>query len=338
MFVINSSQAVRPGPGRPLPTASPLSIIALTRMATVAPTLDQVVANMMDALDNLLPAIPPPPAPPAQPVPERGVSLVSVTEKTVGLGNRLGIETQGPLSILVLKGVRLDAVVRFQFWGSDPAEADTRITEMHGLLLAAKDQLKAQGFLTITGDETSLAENVPTISAWRKTASYRVLYEFPYKDTDDAGGLIARIPININSIFNETTVVTDNMAHWDNEFARTLEIRRSVSSAFQVGELEILAFLPVLWDGDGVTISSFVGGVLRQRSFASVRDFRDAFILEPGTIELGGFPFRAGRMVFPNADFPDPILLAGGEDFFRIAYASPPLDNINAGVYLRALR
>src|SRR4051812_35560989 len=108
-------------------------------MATVAPTLDQVVTDMMNALDNLLPAIPPPPALPAQPLPARGVSLVSVTEKTVGLGNRLGIDTQGPLSVSVLKGVRLDAVVRFQFWGADPAEADARITEMHGLLLAAKD-------------------------------------------------------------------------------------------------------------------------------------------------------------------------------------------------------
>jgi hypothetical protein len=43
-------------------------------------------------------------------------------------------------------------------------------------------------------------------------------------------------------------------------------------------------------------------------------------------------------MVFPNADFPDPILLAGGEDFFQVVYASPPLNDINAGVYLRVLR
>jgi hypothetical protein len=223
-------------------------------MATVTPTLDQVVTTMMAALTNILPPIPPPPALPAQPLPARGVSLVGVTEKTVGLGNRLGIETKGPLSVSVLKGVRLDAVVRFQFWGADPAEADARITEMHGLLLVERDQLKRQGFLTITGEETSLAENVPTIPAWRKTANYRVLYEFPYKDTDDAGGLIARIPIDIDSIFNETTVVTDEMVHWDNEFARNLEVRRNASGAFHVGELVILAFLPALWNGDGVTI------------------------------------------------------------------------------------
>ncbi|HEY6188601.1 MAG TPA: hypothetical protein VIW80_13170 [Pyrinomonadaceae bacterium] len=307
-------------------------------MVTAAPTLAQVVSEMMNALNNLLPAIPPPPLPPGQPLPARSVSLVSVTEKTVGLGNRLGIDTQGPLSVSVLKGVRLDAVVRFQFWGNDPAEADDRITEMHGLLLAAKEQLKAQGFLTITGEETSLADNVPTIPAWRKTASYRLLYEFPYKDNDDAGGLIARIPININSVFNESTLVTDEMVHWDNEFALTLEVRRNASGPFPVGELAIVAFLPILWDGDGVTISAFVGGVLRQRAFASVRDFRNAFTLEPDPIELGGHSFLAGRMVFPNPDFPDPIVLARGEDFFQVVYASPPLDDINAGVYLRVLR
>ena len=304
-------------------------------MANAAPTLDTVVASMMSILNNLLP--PPPQPPPAQPLPDPSVSLVSVTEKSVGLGSRLGIDAQGPLSISVLKGVRLDAVVRFEFWGADPAEADANITGMHAALLAAKAQLKSQGFLILEGLDTLLADQ-PLPDAWRKTATYRVLFEFPYQDTDDAGGLIARIPININSIFNETTVVTDEMVRWDGDEAPTLEVRGSTGRVpFHVGELALLAFLPVGFNGDGVTISSFVGGALTQLSFASVRDFRDAFTLEPQAIELGGQPYLAGRMAFPNADFPNPIVLAGGEDFFSIAYASPPLNDINAGVYLRVL-
>lgn len=302
------------------------------------PTLDMVVANMLSILTNLLPPPPPPPPLPAQPLPDPSVSLVSVAEKSVGVGNRLGIDVQGPLSISVLKGVRLDAVVRFQFWGDDPVAVDASITNMHGLLLAAKEQLKKQGFLNLEAVDTLLAQHsLP--DAWRKTATYRMLFEFIYQDTDDSGGLIARIPININSSFNETTVVTDEMVRWDADAAPALEVRGSASrGSFSVGELAILAFLPVGFNGDGVTVTAFDEGVQRQRFFASVRDFRDAFTLAPDPIELGGQLYLAGRMAFPNADFPDPIVLSRVEDFFQIAYASPPLNDINAGVYLRVLR
>jgi hypothetical protein len=139
-------------------------------------------------------------------------------------------------------------------------------------------------------------------------------------------------------MLNELTVVTDEMVRWDFESAPTLELRRVLHGISNVGSLTILAFLPAGFDGDPVDILTSVGGVPRQVSFLSTRDFLNAFELELEPVELNGQQYSVGRMVFPSADFPDPIVLAGGEDFFRVTYASPPLDNPDAVVYLRALR
>jgi hypothetical protein len=73
------------------------------------------------------------------------------------------------------------------------------------------------------------------------------------------------------------------------------------------------------------------------RSFGSVRAFCDAFAPAPDPVALGGHLYRAGRMTFPNADFPDPIVLSGGTDVFRIQSVTMALDS-GAIVYVRALR
>ncbi|HEV3469721.1 MAG TPA: hypothetical protein VG148_10400 [Pyrinomonadaceae bacterium] len=295
-----------------------------------SPSLDQVVAAMMDTLDDFFPPAPAGPPPP-------GVSLVSVTEKQVGLGGLRGLETRSPFSTSLLRGVRLDAVVRFQVWGDTPAAADDLMTQQHALLLAAKEQLKVAGFLTVAAQSTSLVNFVGALNFWRKFADYHVLYEFAFQDSGDAGGLIARIPVGIDSVYNEQTVVTDETVRWGDVEAPDLEVRAGVARPFRVRALYVLASLPAGWDGDGVTVSSSVGGVPQQRGFASVRDFFNALTPEPGTVELGGAVFSAGRLAFPNADFPAPILLARGGDLFRVVYAAPPLNHADAVVYLRAL-
>lgn len=289
---------------------------------------------MMDALDDFLPPAPAGPPPP-------GVSLVSVTEKAVGLGALRGLVTRSPFSVSVLRGIRLDAVVRFQVWADTPAEADDLMTQQHALLLAAKDQLKVAGFLTLAAETTSLVSHAGALDFWRKTADYRVLYEFAFQDSGDSEGLIARIPVHINTVYNENTVVTDETVRWGNLDAPDLEVRAGVAGQFRVRELSILAFLPAGWDGDGVTVSASAGGALQQRNYATVRDFFNAFTPEAETVELGGAQFTAGRMAFPNPDFPSPILLAGGGDFFRVTYNAPldaPLDHADAVVYLRVLK
>ena len=298
-----------------------------------SPSLDQVVVAMMDALDDFLP-----PAPVGPPAP--GVSLVSVTEKAVGLGTLRGLATRSPFSVSLLRGIRLDAVVRFQVWADTPADADALMTQQHALLLAAKEQLKTEGFLKLAAETTSLVDHAGAINFWRKTADYRVLYEFAFQDSGDSEGLIARIPVHINSVYNENTVVTDETVRWGNLEAPDLEVRAGVAGEFRVRELSILAFLPAGWDGEAVTVSASAGGALQQRTYPSVRAFFNAFAPEAETVELGGTQFTAGRMGFPNADFPTPILLAAGGDFFRVTYDAPldaPLNHADAVVYLRVL-
>lgn len=299
-----------------------------------SPPMQQAIDAMLETLESYIP-----PPEPASTLPAHSVSVESVTERAVGIGERRGTETRGGFPILALKGVRLDAVARFQFWGSGPSGVDSLTEDLQNNIGAAADSLRASGFLRLSRATTSLAEHIAALNAWRKAADYRVLYEFNYEEPDGAESLIARIPIDIDSAFGESMLITDEMVRWDDVEAPALEVQGSVGRPFRVGSLSILAFLPDGWDGGVVTISALVGGVLRERAFASVRAFRDAFDLEPETeqVALGGNPYRAGRMQFPNADFPDPIILARNGDLFRIRYAVPAFDS-DAVLYLRLRR
>ena len=284
---------------------------------------------------------PPPPLPPAT------VSVVRVSEQIVGLGSRLGNETRSTFSVVSLKGVRLDAVVRFQLWANALDAVDTAIDELHGKLLAAKKTLQADEgeeepnrFLRLIVDDTPVAEYISPLDAWRKTTNYKVLYEFPYEDADGAESLITRILININSAYGESTVITDEMTRWDNQEAPALEVRRGTYLPLRINTLVILAFLPDGWNGDEVIISASTDDITREQTFDSVRAFLETFTLETKTIELGGNTYRAGRLVFPNAAFPEPIVLKRNNDSFRVSYTTPRFENgANAPVvYLRVQR
>jgi hypothetical protein len=290
------------------------------------------------------------------PLPDPDISVASLRERPLAVGNRLGTELRASFAAVEQKGGRLEAVVRFQVWGGDPASVDTRIKELNGRLLAAKEELLGRfipsknglwsaGFLRLEAEGISPGENVSGPNAWRKWADYRVLYEYHYFDTDGAGSLIARIPIDINSIFGESTVVTDEMVRWDDMAAPALELNGRIRQGFSVGAIYILAHLPGGWDGSSVKISTSSGGLVREKSFASLRVFRDAFDLEKEsggppivykTVELAGKCYFAGRMAFPNVEFPDPIKLKERSDFFQISYGTPPFDS-DAVVYLRLM-
>lgn len=299
--------------------------------------VEQALNAMMDFLKEYLPVVVMPPNPGDPPLPS--LSIVTVTEQAVGFGNRRGTERRGVFPAVALKGVRLDALVRFQLWATDPADVDTLISQLQGRLQGDGPQLRAAGFLKTGGEQTSIAEEIASLSAWRKTFDYRVLYEFHYRDEDDATSLIARIPVDINGEFNEFMLVTDELVRWDEHETAALRIagrRRPLS----VRAVSLLAFLPLAWDGDKVTISVSIRGNVQKKEFSSVREFFDAFTLEPETPErplavLNGNQYSAGQMDFPNADFPDPVILGTG-DSFEINYASPPFDS-EAVVYLKVL-
>jgi len=291
--------------------------------------MNQAVADMLTVLAGHLP-----PAGPA-PLPAPGISLVRVTERAVGLGSRRGTATLAEFPLRALKGLRLDAVVRFQLWAGSVTKVDAAVATLHGALLGAQQALWSAGFLRVAADGASLTEEVPTLPAWRATVDYRVLYEFRFEDTEGAESLIARVPIEVDAAYGERTVVTDAMARWDKDAAPVLEVRGRGRRPFRLRALSTVAFRPAGWDGGAVTLSATVNGTARQRVFASVRAFVDAFALDPATTQLGPNPYRSGLLAFPNGDFPDPIALTG-DDLFRISYADGALDS-DGVVYLRAL-
>src|SRR4051794_14173480 len=112
-------------------------------MASAGQALEAALADMLAEMRDLLP-------PPTPGVPEPNVSIATVSERALAVGNWRGNERRGTLAAVPLKGGRLDAVVRFQFWANGPdgpIDVDESINELHGRLLAAKETLRAAGFL-----------------------------------------------------------------------------------------------------------------------------------------------------------------------------------------------
>src|SRR6267142_2191621 len=222
-------------------------------MATINNHLEHALVELLAGMRVHLPAS-------VQEIPEPNVSITSVSERALAVGNWRGSERRGALGEVALKGGRLDAVVQFQLWSHEPTGVDTAINELHGRLLAAKDDLRAAGFLRIKGENPSSAQSsfVPDLKAWRKTTDYRVLYEFRYEDTDDAESLIAKIPVAINRDFGESMMITDDLARWDNTSAPTLMVR----GPFEVAGIHSLVFLPAPEPTGTVTLTrSFEGAV-----------------------------------------------------------------------------
>jgi hypothetical protein len=325
-------------------------------MASDSPSLDQVLAAMLDVLDDYLP---PPPAPP---LPPPSVSVSSVTERAVGLGNRRGTETRGPFAVVELKGIRVDVLVRFQLWAAGPAQAETAITNLNAQLMADRDSLWVAGFLRLALEAAAPADFVPAVPGWRKQADYRVLYEYRYQDTDGAESLIARVPIHSdpevpNSLQRETTVVTDEMLRWDDEAAPALVVR----GRFSLGGIWTLAFFPGLaaseavtltrtFDGAGgpptvyPTLAAFLAAVAgpgpadrhAQFTFASMGDFLAAFGPAGGPVTLGDWDQDAVPDSYQSRTFAvaPAIQLPSAADRFEITYQGAALDQVGV-VYLR---
>src|SRR5215208_1498866 len=110
-----------------LPRVSPLTLvpppaaIPVTLMNGNPTPLSRALQKMLDILkDFSVPPIIQPPPPP--PLPPSNVLLASVIERTVGLGSRVGTDLRGPFSVAALKGLRVEALVRYEVWAHTPAE------------------------------------------------------------------------------------------------------------------------------------------------------------------------------------------------------------------------
>ncbi|NJK53435.1 MAG: hypothetical protein HC936_12615, partial [Leptolyngbyaceae cyanobacterium SU_3_3] len=187
---------------------------------------------MLDSLLNALRSYLPPPI---AGLPLPNLSAVSVVDRTVGLGNRRGNETRGGFTVVALKGGRLDAVVRFQVWGNQPSEVEGAIALLRNNLDADKTTLRSQGFLRFGVQSTSPVEFNPALNAWSGVTDYQVLYEFYSDDSEGAESLIARIAIDVNSAFGESTAVTDHLVRWDDQAARCCWFRGHACRRARVG-------------------------------------------------------------------------------------------------------
>ncbi len=251
------------------PVVSPATAVSMPISHGIPSQVD-VLAAMRNALSLYLP-------PPGASLPQPNVTVVKVEDKPTGLGNHIGQErvNQFPLA---LKAGRLQAVVRFQLWGATPNEVDEAIDLLHGRLLDAKEALYIAGFLRFSALNSSLAEHVTPLNVWRRTADYDTLYEFRYTDSDDAQSLIARIPIHADpeeaaSPQRETTIVTDEMARWDDVTAPALAVRGRRT----VRQLSALRFVPgAAPTGPVMLLRTFTGASGTPAAFADLAQWTTA--------------------------------------------------------------
>jgi hypothetical protein len=219
---------------------------------------DQVIDAMLQALQDYVP-------PSVDSLPKSSISVATVTERPVGLNNHIGIEKRGEFPIAAVKGIRLDALVRFQAWAHTPNQIDDNFTNLNSFLIADRDSVRKVGFLRLALENTLAAEQVASLDAWRRQAEYRVLYEYQFQDTDDSGGLIARIQIDsyqeqTGSPQHERTTVTDRMIRWDNQATPELILRGSST----VGALSALIFVAGQEPSGTVTLTRTADGLTGQ--------------------------------------------------------------------------
>jgi hypothetical protein len=324
------------------------------------PPLTDVVSGMLALLGQHLPA-----APPGPPVPVSNVTLERIAEKLVGLGDQAGTEPTGTLGVRTLRGGRLDARVRFQVWAASPGDVDDAMRTLHADLLDAGEHLRSLGFLRLRSTDTTLAEHVGTIPAWRKATSVDVLYEYRYTDSDDAASLIARIPVtsDLEAVAGGATeheTVVDELVRWDQEDAAPLIVRGPAA----VTRVAALAFVPGPPLGGTVSFRRLSGAVGPVVPFADLDTFLAATTGDAPThldAEVTLDPAAALGALGPASPGPDlgdwdtdgtpdsytgtdrrldaPLRLPAAVDRFEIRYAPPPgpatgLDQ-TAVVYLR---
>jgi hypothetical protein len=292
---------------------------------------DQVLGDMLACLDKYIDSS-------SSNLPKSSVSIVSLIKRPSAIGNRLGVADQGSFSTVEIKGGRLDAVVRFHLWGNDPEDVDREMVKLQGRLLAARDGLRADGFLTVTLTDSSSPEQITSLTVWRRYADYRMLYEFNYHDVDGALSLISQIPINMDG---HITTVSDDLVRWDNQSASSLQAQGRSGRLPCICAVSMMVFLSEGWDGLEVTISASFKGIKKERKFAHLRDFCNSFDLEREnanlkTVEFGEKSYLIGRLTFPNLDFPFPLTFQRNDDIFRISYAASSLESSSV-VYFRLL-
>ncbi|MEU3461959.1 hypothetical protein ABZ721_18710 [Streptomyces sp. NPDC006733] len=330
-----SAHAGPDGPGR----------VGGRRSVMAGPTLTEVVADMLAVLGARLPAG-------APALPQPNVTLERVTEKLAGLGNQAGTQSAA-LGVRTLRAGRLDARVRFQLWSASAPEVDAAVLTLHSDLLDDREQLRSAGFLRFHVADTPPAEEFGSLTAWRKTTSFDLLYEYRYAAADDADSLITRIEVTTDpeqaaGPAREHETITHGLVRWDDEAAPAL----GLAGPTTIHRISALAFEPGPPLGGTVTV---------RRTDASgtppvVQPDLDSFLAATGPAEVTQPPgalfasLGASGTTLTMGDWnvdlvPDeyagfdrqldpPIVLSTRSDRLSITYSEPGLDQ-TAVVYLR---
>lgn len=229
--------------------------------------LEVAAASMLDSLIKYLPA-------PVQALPLPTVSVVKLEEKAVGLGGIRSSDVTGVPGSTMRRGIRLNALTRFQVWAPAANDVDQAIRDLNMLVLGDRANLWAEGFLRLVLEDTPLSMPVgPPDGPWRAHADFRVLYEFDFEDTAGAGSIIAQVPVAINGSVGETMTLTDDMARWDNVSAPKLVERGQKD----VAALSMLAFIPQAPPNGKVTMRrTFDGATGNPASYATLAEFLTA--------------------------------------------------------------
>jgi hypothetical protein len=317
-----------------------------------APPLNEILSKMLGDLESKVPSHLPP----------YRARLLSMRERPVGLANWRGVEVFGSPVPVTLKGGRLDAGVLFEVSGDQADDAEAAALALHSSLLGARDVLRSAGFLRIDSLDFSLPEENETTHVWRKTVSYRVLYEYQYRDVDDTASFITRIPLHADpeeegSPDRETSVITGRVVRWQREEAPmgippppTLVVR----GPGVVRRLTVLSLLPdlpgptveVLRTFEGASGPPLVAALLQDlagathihKTYASLAAFLDEFVpaVPTDTVELAdlnGDPAAYGIRTFtftPELSLPRPI------DRLEISTSAGAWGVSDAVLYLRA--
>jgi len=187
------------------------------------PPFAEVLAGLVSGLASQLASLP-------APVPT--IAVTEATPRPVGLSNLVGLDNPGGLQFATIKGGRLEVGLQVGVEAGDAAGADAALLAAHATLLDRRPHLRALGFLRF--EPGVLAPVEPSPGGFRRTGSYRALYEYRYRDVDGAASLIARIPVDsdldsplgaLDASGHEAWVVTGPLVRWDREGQPALRVR-----------------------------------------------------------------------------------------------------------------
>ena len=274
--------------------------IAGVSLALDGPPPDQVVAAMLQSLNNYLPS-------PTAQLPDPSVWVANISEQPVGLGNYRGSESANTFAPIELKGMRLNALVRFALWARDPSQAEAAGSVLDQALLGDRQALSSAGFLRLGVEASPPAELVAGTRGWRKLVDYRVLYEYRYQEVEAATGVIVRIPIS--SILNqagapgtEATIVSDEMVRWGFDAAAEPLVVRGRLAVVAQAAMDFIPGPPPT--GEVVMTRTFDGVSGPPTSFHSLRPFLSA-ITRPDAPERNAQLTFSSLPAFLNAIQPE---------------------------------